>query len=130
MASLVVGPSLQALPNRIGIGRASPAPRPSISTAHAAKAATTVSLKSLVSSDKPLISGGGISCNVQLTEPNVYLTGFDPEGRPSDHASTAALIRGRLIVNVQKAAKIKSITLRFFGKARTEWPEGETRCPT
>ena len=70
------------------------------------------------------MQGSGITCNIQLTEPNVYLSGFDTDGRSSSAQTTAALIRGRLILNVQKSAKIKAVTLRFYGIARTEWPEG------
>lgn len=90
------------------------------------------SAKSVVSSSiheiqqpKPVASGSGLSCTILLAEPNVFLTGFDHDGhtRHESHNSTA-LLRGKLQVNVSKNTKVKSITLKLMGKARTEWPEG------
>lgn len=90
------------------------------------------SAKSIVSSStqeihqtKPVASGSGLSCTILLAEPNVFLTGFDHDGhtRHESHNSTA-LLRGKLQINVSKNTKVKSITLKLLGKARTEWPEG------
>lgn len=90
------------------------------------------SAKSVVSSSihelqqpKPVASGSGLSCTILLAEPNVFLTGFDHDGhtRHESHNSTA-LLRGKLQINVSKNTKVKSITLKLMGKARTEWPEG------
>lgn len=55
----------------------------------------------------------------------MFLTGFDHDGhtRQDSHNSTA-LLRGKLQLNITKNTKIKSITLKLLGKARTEWPEG------
>lgn len=124
MASSLVAASLQGLPNRRNIAQivATPLPRIPISPAHA-KAPITVQSRPLPS-EKPLISGSGITCSIQLAEPHVYLTGFDHDGRGNVAQNTAALIRGKLILNVHKSVKIKAVTLRFYGKARTEWPEG------
>lgn len=74
---------------------------------------------------KPVASGSGLSCTILLAEPNVFLTGFDHDGhtRHESHNSTA-LLRGKLQLNVSKNTKVKSITLKLLGKARTEWPEG------
>jgi len=88
------------------------------------------SAKSMVSSsvtevDKPVASGSGVSCSILLAEPNVFLTGFDHDGnerRESPNAS--ALLRGKLQLSVSKNVKVKAITLKLTGKARTEWPEG------
>lgn len=88
--------------------------------------------KSVVSSSvheiqrpKPVASGSGLSCTILLAEPNVFLTGFDHDGhtRHESHNSTA-LLRGKLQLNISKNTKIKSVTLKLLGKARTEWPEG------
>lgn len=90
------------------------------------------SAKSIVSSSiqeiqhsKPVASGSGLSCTILLAEPNVFLTGFDHDGhtRHESHNSTA-LLRGKLQLNVSKNTKVKSITLKLLGRARTEWPEG------
>ncbi|KAK7735334.1 hypothetical protein SLS53_007566 [Cytospora paraplurivora] len=88
--------------------------------------------KSIVSSSvqevqrpKPVASGSGLSCTILLAESDVFLTGFDHDGhtRHESHNSTA-LLRGKLQLNISKNTKIKSITLKLLGKARTEWPEG------
>ncbi|KAL2189272.1 hypothetical protein L209DRAFT_682158 [Thermothelomyces heterothallicus CBS 203.75] len=74
---------------------------------------------------KPVASGSGVSCSILLAEPNVFLSGFDHDRHTRRSIqSTSALLRGKLQLNVSKNVKIKSITLRLVGKARTEWPEG------
>ncbi|KFY00481.1 hypothetical protein O988_03283 [Pseudogymnoascus sp. VKM F-3808] len=75
--------------------------------------------------DKPMAAGRGISCRIQLAEPHVYVYGLKPANR--DIASShfpPAIIRGKLILKVEKPTKIKAVTLNFFGQQRTEWPEG------
>jgi hypothetical protein len=75
--------------------------------------------------DKPVASGSGVSCSILLAEPNVFLTGFDHDGHERREAQNAtALLRGKLQLSVSKNVKIKAITVRLTGKARTEWPEG------
>lgn len=74
---------------------------------------------------KPVASGSGVSCSIILAEPNVFLTGFEHDGHPrNDAANSTALLRGKLQLNVTKNVKIKSVTLKLHGRARTEWPEG------
>ncbi|KAI0156742.1 hypothetical protein GGR52DRAFT_199714 [Hypoxylon sp. FL1284] len=87
------------------------------------------SAKSIMSSvtevPKPVASGSGVSCSIILAEPNVFLTGFEHDGHPrNDAANSTALLRGKLQLNVSKNVKIKSVTLKLHGRARTEWPEG------
>ncbi|CAG8956170.1 hypothetical protein HYFRA_00012087 [Hymenoscyphus fraxineus] len=75
--------------------------------------------------EKPLCSGNGVSCYIQLAEPVIFLSGLDHDGTTRDSPSTStAILRGKLLLNVTKSAKIKAVTLKFTGKARTEWPEG------
>jgi hypothetical protein len=77
--------------------------------------------------DKPMAAGRGISCRIQLAEPHVYVYGLKPANR--DIASShfpPAIIRGKLILKVEKPTKIKAVTLNFFGQQRTEWPEGKS----
>ncbi|CAM6005574.1 unnamed protein product [Sphagnum balticum] len=70
----------------------------------------------------PIASANSISVSISLAEPSLYLTGFEQ----SDVDSGApAILRGSLIVRITKTEKIKSISLHFLGKSRTEWPEGE-----
>ena len=81
---------------------------------------------SVVELAKPVASGSGVTCSILLAEPNVFLTGFDHDSshhRRETHGSTS-LLRGKLQLRVSKSVKIKSITLKLVGKARTEWPEG------
>ncbi|KAK3681106.1 hypothetical protein B0T22DRAFT_312219 [Podospora appendiculata] len=80
---------------------------------------------SITEVQKPVASGSGLSCSILLAEPNVFLTGFDHDGGTRHQSQNAtALLRGKLQLKVSKNVKIKSVTLRLVGKARTEWPEG------
>jgi arrestin-related trafficking adapter 3/6 len=96
--------------------------RNSNSSIRSAKAMVSSSVTDL---SRPVASGSGLSCSIVLAEPTVFLTGFEHDGHThtSSHNSTA-LLRGKLQLNVSKNVKIKSVTLRLLGKARTEWPEG------
>lgn len=58
---------------------------------------------------------------IQLAEPMLFLQGF----YQNDHSDrTPAMLRGSLVLRIAKPTKIKTISLTFRGKARTEWPEG------
>ena len=85
---------------------------------------STNSFKS-VETEKPVASGNGVAVSIILAEPNIFLNGLDHDGTTRDStSSSSALLRGKLQLNVTKSAKIKAVTLKFTGKARTEWPEG------
>lgn len=75
--------------------------------------------------DRPVASAAGVSCFIVLAEPHVYLNGFDHTNNSHSGNNSTAMIRGKLVLNVTKSAKIKAVTLSFWGKARTEWPEGK-----
>jgi hypothetical protein len=76
--------------------------------------------------EKPIASGNGVSVSIILAEPTIYLTGLDHDGTTRDSATNGAgILRGKLQLSVTKTAKIKTITLKFTGRARTEWPEGK-----
>lgn len=82
-------------------------------------------VKRSVEVEKPICSGNGVSCYIQLAEPVIFLSGLDHDGTTRDSPSTSTgILRGKLLLNVTKSAKIKAVTLKFTGKARTEWPEG------
>ncbi|KAK5655326.1 hypothetical protein OQA88_5893 [Cercophora sp. LCS_1] len=105
-------------------------PRPSATTANRNSMISIRSAKNIMTSSvsevpKPVASGSGVSCSIILAEPNVFLSGFDHDAhsRQGGHNSSA-LLRGKLQLNVSKNVKIKSVTLKLIGKARTEWPEG------
>ncbi|KAI1355573.1 hypothetical protein F5Y01DRAFT_147868 [Xylaria sp. FL0043] len=100
-----------------------------LQTAHRNSVMSVRSAKSIMSSvtevPKPVASGSGVQCSIILAEPNVFLTGFDHDGHPRHEvANSTALLRGKLQLNVTKNVKLKSITLKLHGKARTDWPEG------
>ncbi|KAJ0107681.1 hypothetical protein J7T55_010287 [Diaporthe amygdali] len=113
-------PRLSAGPG-IGAGHSR---RNSFMSVRSAKSTMSSSVQE-IQQPKPIASGSGLSCTIILAEPNVFLTGFDHDGhtRHESHNSTA-LLRGKLQLNVSKNTKVKSVTLKLLGKARTEWPEG------
>ena len=70
---------------------------------------------------KTLCNRGAAIVSIHLTEPVLYLTGFEA----SEYVDRSpAMLRGSLILKLLKPSKVKSITLVFKGRARTEWPEG------
>jgi len=76
-----------------------------------------------VTEEKPLASGNGINVGISLTEPVLFLQGFE-HAEHSDRST--AMLRGTLNLRVTKATKIKAITLKFRGKSTTKWPEGKS----
>ena len=104
-------------------GAAVPVPRPSSRVVNANRNSMLSMMSSSVSEvQKPVASGSGVTCSILMAEPNVFLSGFD-HTRRGGHI-TSALLRGKLQLNVSKNVKIKSVTLKLVGKARTEWPGG------
>jgi hypothetical protein len=78
--------------------------------------------------DRPVATATGVSCSILLDEPHIYLTGFEHDR--NHHPNSTAMIRGTLLLDITKSTKIKTVTLTFSGKARTEWPEGELKSNT
>ncbi|KAF2666697.1 hypothetical protein BT63DRAFT_376284 [Microthyrium microscopicum] len=72
--------------------------------------------------EKPIASGNGVSMAIALAEPVLFLQGFE-HGDLAANRSTA-MLRGSLHLKVTKPIKIKTVSLRFNGKAITRWPEG------
>lgn len=129
-------PREQELPNPTLAMAATVAPRPpalgggstyshnrnSMSSIRSAKRSMSSSVTEL---PKPVASGSGVTCSILLAEPNVFLSGFDHDANHRNGSqNSSALLRGKLQINVSKNVKIKSVTLKLIGKARTEWPEG------
>lgn len=71
--------------------------------------------------EKPIVSGNGVSVAIHLAEPVLFLQGFE---NPDHAPGNTAMLRGALHIRVQKAAKIKTVSLKFKGTAVTKWPEG------
>ena len=91
------------------------------------RALSAASSSSITEHEKPVASGGGISCFISLAEPTTFLTGLDHDGTTRDSPSRSqAMVRGKLQMKISKSVKIKAVSLKFMGKARTEWPEGRT----
>ncbi|KAK0752718.1 hypothetical protein B0T18DRAFT_433745 [Schizothecium vesticola] len=96
--------------------------RNSMSSIRSAKRSMSSSVTEL---PKPVASGSGVTCSILLAEPNVFLSGFDHDtNHRNGSQNSSALLRGKLQISVSKNVKIKSVTLKLIGKARTEWPEG------
>ena len=91
------------------------------STASARSSNSVAGVATAIEREKPIASGNGISVSVALAEPMLFLQGFE-QGDMAERNTT--MLRGSLHIRVSKPAKIKTIYLKFRGRAETEWPEG------
>ncbi|KAJ5677075.1 uncharacterized protein N7477_002708 [Penicillium maclennaniae] len=73
--------------------------------------------------EKIVATGSGLTVGIALTEPVLYLQGYD-QNDPSTKRS--AILRGQLHLKVTKCVKIKKISICFRGHAQTDWPDGES----
>lgn len=73
----------------------------------------------------PVASSKALSITIKLAEPSLFLRGVQ---RGEEEERSTAMLRGTLVVKVKRATKIRSIGLRFSGKARTIWPEGKCKA--
>lgn len=104
-----------------GIGRPSSIAESNWSSARPSAKNVISSVKSMPE-EKPVASGGGVTVNIQLTEPALFLRGFEQ----AEHAErNTAMLRGTMVLKISKPTKLKAVTLKFRGKATTKWPEGE-----
>ncbi|KAJ5130705.1 uncharacterized protein N7515_006744 [Penicillium bovifimosum] len=71
--------------------------------------------------EKIIATGSGISVGIALTEPVLFLQGYDHQD-PSSKKS--AILRGQIHLKVTKCVKIKKISVCFRGHAQTDWPDG------
>ncbi|KAK1990780.1 hypothetical protein LX36DRAFT_675690 [Colletotrichum falcatum] len=99
-----------------------PGQRSSLMSVRSAKSSNVTSMVTEI--PKPVAHGSGVSCSILMAEPNVFLTGFDHDGHRHHSQGGTALLRGKLQLKVTKNVKIKGVSLKLVGKARTEWPEG------
>ena len=74
--------------------------------------------------EKVVASGSGVTVSTSLTEPVLFLEGY---ARNDRETRKAAVLRGRLHLNVTKALKIKKVYLTFRGQAIMTLPEEENR---
>ncbi|WQF75136.1 Putative arrestin-like domain-containing protein [Colletotrichum destructivum] len=98
-----------------------PGQRSSLMSVRSAKSNVTSMVTEI---PKPVAHGSGVSCSILMAEPNIFLTGFDHDGHRQHSQGGTALLRGKLQLKVTKNVKIKGVSLKLVGKARTEWPEG------
>lgn len=73
--------------------------------------------------EKIVATGSGLTVGIALTEPILYLQGYDQHD-PSSKKS--AILRGQIHLKVTKCVKIKKISICFRGHAQTDWPDGTT----
>lgn len=73
--------------------------------------------------EKIVATGSGISVGIALTEPVLYLQGYD-QNDPSTKKS--AILRGQLHLKITKSVKVKKISICFRGHAQTDWPDGNS----
>lgn len=76
--------------------------------------------------EKTVATGSGISVGIALTEPVLFLQGYD-QNDPSSKKS--AILRGQLHLKISKSVKIKKISICFRGQAQTDWPDGKFFLP-
>jgi hypothetical protein len=74
--------------------------------------------------EKPIATANGFTVSIALAEPCLFLQGFDQNELLSNRST--AMLRGSLHLKVTKPSKMKSISLKFTGKAWTSWPEGKS----
>ncbi|KAF7521711.1 hypothetical protein PCG10_008164 [Penicillium crustosum] len=94
-------------------------PRP-VSEHHTVTTDSTIPFTPL-RNEKIVATGSGISVGIALTEPVLYLQGYDQQD-PSSKKS--AILRGQMHLKVTKCVKIKKISVCFRGHAQTDWPDG------
>ncbi|KAI0463382.1 hypothetical protein LJB42_003409 [Komagataella kurtzmanii] len=70
---------------------------------------------------KPNAESASVKLYLVLAEKNIFVQGFTEEEFANKPAS---MLRGSLFLRISKPVKIKTISLKFDGKSRTEWPEG------
>ncbi|PWY73158.1 arrestin domain protein [Aspergillus sclerotioniger CBS 115572] len=104
----------------------------SSSTVSAAQPTSTSATQTMPASDptvpfptlrneKIVATGSGITVGVALTEPVLFLQGYD-QNDPSTKKS--AILRGQLHLKITKSVKVKKISICFRGHAQTDWPDG------
>ena len=71
--------------------------------------------------EKIVATGSGIAVGIALTEPVLFLQGYD-QNDPTTKKS--AILRGQLHLKISKSVKIKKISICFRGQAQTDWPDG------
>ena len=71
--------------------------------------------------EKIVATGSGISVGISLTEPTLFLAGYD---QTDPTTKKSAILRGQLHLKVSKSVKIKKISICFRGHAQTDWPDG------
>lgn len=73
---------------------------------------------------KRVASGSDLHCSIELVEPVLFQEAYDGGSSPSINFGQPVMLRGRLVLTVTRRAKIKTVELKFSGRARTQSPKG------
>lgn len=130
MSEIIVSPQLAEMLSNAGSGTGrprtgststiSPVQSSVLESPTASSAASTAPFP-VIRNEKIVATGSGISVGIALTEPVLFLAGYDPND-PSTKKS--AILRGQLHLKITKCVKIKKISICFRGHAQTDWPDG------
>lgn len=132
MSEIIVSPQLAEMLSNAGSGTGrprtgststiSPVQSSVLESPTASSAASTAPFP-VIRNEKIVATGSGISVGIALTEPVLFLAGYDPND-PSTKKS--AILRGQLHLKITKCVKIKKISICFRGHAQTDWPDGNS----
>jgi len=86
----------------------------------------TISVKKSPYSMGDEASSHHIKCSIELAEPVLFQKGFNLGCQSGADQEQGAILRGKLILRIAKAVKLKAIRLDFTGKSRTERYHGIT----
>lgn len=65
-----------------------------------------------------------VQCSIELAEPVLFQKGFNLGGQSSPDEEQKAILRGKLVLRIAKAVKLKTVRLDFTGRSRTERHRG------
>ncbi|KAF9885118.1 hypothetical protein FE257_000758 [Aspergillus nanangensis] len=120
-AQMLAAPHLVAGRMRSHSSSTSSATRPSAGSAPQSMPSSDPTPFQTLPNEKIVATGSGISVGIALTEPVLFLQGYD-QNDPSSKKS--AILRGQLHLKVTKSVKIKKISVCLRGNAQTDWPDG------
>lgn len=76
----------------------------------------------LLPHERVVASASGITVSIGLTEPVIFIQGFDRHDAPAEQK--LCMLRGSLHLKITKPTKLKRVTLMLKGTTQTLWPEG------
>jgi hypothetical protein len=70
------------------------------------------------------VSSHHVKCSIELAEPVLFQKGFNLDCQSSADQEQEAILRGKLVLRVAKAVKLKAVRLDFTGRSRAERHRG------